>query len=39
MHRYIPVIAAHEGFTNIGEKIVHHQAENTELQIWIRSVY
>ena len=26
MHRYIPVIAAHEGFTNIGEKIVHHQA-------------
>ncbi len=26
MHRYIPVIAAHEGFTNIGEKIVQHQA-------------
>ncbi len=26
MHRYIPVIAAHEGFTSIGEKIVQHQA-------------
>ncbi len=26
MHRYIPVIAAHEGFTNIGEKIVQHQS-------------
>jgi len=26
MHRYIPVIAAHQGFTNIGEKIVQHQA-------------
>lgn len=26
MHRYIPVLAKHEGFTNIGEKIVQHQA-------------
>jgi len=26
MHRYIPVIAAHEGFNKIGEKIVQHQA-------------
>lgn len=26
MHRYIPVIAAHEGFDKIGEKIVVHQA-------------
>jgi glycosyltransferase involved in cell wall biosynthesis len=26
MHRYIPVIAAHEGFTKIDEKIVLHQA-------------
>ena len=26
MHRYIPVIAAHEGFDKIDEKIVQHQA-------------
>ena len=26
MHRYIPVIAAHEGFNKIDEKIVKHQA-------------
>ena len=26
MHRYIPVIAAHEGFDQIGEKTVQHQA-------------
>ena len=26
MHRYIPVIAAHEGFNKIEEKIVQHQA-------------
>ncbi len=26
MHRYIPVIAARAGFTNIGEKVVQHQA-------------
>lgn len=26
MHRYIPVLAKNEGFTNIGEKIVQHQA-------------
>ncbi len=26
MHRYIPVIAKKEGFQNIGEKVVHHQA-------------
>ena len=26
MHRYIPVLAAHEGFKNIGEQIVKHQA-------------
>jgi glycosyltransferase involved in cell wall biosynthesis len=26
MHRYIPVLAKREGFTNIGEKIVQHQA-------------
>lgn len=26
MHRYIPVIAARAGFTNIGEKVVIHQA-------------
>ena len=26
MHRYIPVIAAHEGFNKIDEKIVRHQA-------------
>ena len=26
MHRYIPVIAAHEGFDKIDEKIVKHQA-------------
>jgi glycosyltransferase involved in cell wall biosynthesis len=26
MHRYIPVLAKNEGFTNIGEKIVSHQA-------------
>ena len=26
MHRYIPVLAKHEGFNNIGEKIVQHQA-------------
>ena len=26
MHRYIPVIAKWEGFTNIGEKVVQHQA-------------
>lgn len=26
MHRYIPVIAKWSGFTNIGEKIVQHQA-------------
>jgi glycosyltransferase involved in cell wall biosynthesis len=26
MHRYIPVIASHEGFDKIGEKIVVHQA-------------
>ena len=26
MHRYIPVIAAHEGFDKIEEKIVQHQA-------------
>jgi glycosyltransferase involved in cell wall biosynthesis len=25
MHRYIPVIAKWAGFTNIGEKVVHHQ--------------
>lgn len=26
MHRYIPVIAAHEGFTKITEQVVQHQA-------------
>ncbi len=26
MHRYIPVIAKWAGFTNVGEKVVHHQA-------------
>ena len=26
MHRYIPVIAAHEGYNKIDEKIVQHQA-------------
>lgn len=26
MHRYIPVLAAHEGFTRIEEQIVQHQA-------------
>jgi len=26
MHRYIPVLAKNEGYTNIGEKIVQHQA-------------
>ena len=26
MHRYIPVLAAHEGFNKIGEQIVKHQA-------------
>lgn len=26
MHRYIPVLAAHAGFTKIGEQIVQHQA-------------
>lgn len=26
MHRYIPVLAKNEGFKNIGEKIVQHQA-------------
>ena len=26
MHRYIPVLAKNEGFSNIGEKIVKHQA-------------
>jgi len=26
MHRYIPVLAKNEGFTNIGEKVVLHQA-------------
>ncbi len=26
MHRYIPVIAAHEGFDKIDEKVVQHQA-------------
>jgi glycosyltransferase involved in cell wall biosynthesis len=26
MHRYIPVLAKNEGFNNIGEKIVQHQA-------------
>lgn len=26
MHRYIPVLAKNEGFVNIGEKIVKHQA-------------
>ena len=26
MHRYIPVLASNAGFTNIGEKIVKHQA-------------
>jgi glycosyltransferase involved in cell wall biosynthesis len=26
MHRYIPVLAKNAGFTNIGEKIVQHQA-------------
>ena len=26
MHRYIPVIAAHEGFLNIKEQVVQHQA-------------
>ena len=25
MHRYIPVIAKMNGFSNIGEKVVHHQ--------------
>ena len=25
MHRYIPVIAKMNGFTHIGEKVVHHQ--------------
>lgn len=26
MHRYIPVLAKNAGFTNIGEKVVQHQA-------------
>jgi len=26
MHRYIPVLAKNEGFRNIGEKVVQHQA-------------
>ncbi len=26
MHRYIPVLAKNEGFSNIGEKVVKHQA-------------
>jgi len=26
MHRYIPVLAKHAGFTKIGEKVVQHQA-------------
>lgn len=26
MHRYIPILAKNEGFSNIGEKIVKHQA-------------
>ncbi|MBT8260191.1 MAG: glycosyltransferase [Bacteroidia bacterium] len=26
MHRYIPVLAKNKGFTNIGEKVVKHQA-------------
>ena len=40
MHRYIPVIAAHEGFTNIGEKNCPTSGPKIrKLQIWIRSVY
>jgi len=26
MHRYIPILAKHAGFTRIGEKVVQHQA-------------
>ena len=26
MHRYIPILAKQAGFTQIGEKVVHHQA-------------
>ena len=40
MHRYIPVLAAHAGFTKIGEQIVQHQARkygDTKFG-WIRFV-
>ena len=40
MHRYIPVLAAHAGFTKIGEQIVQHQARKYGVTKfgWIRFV-
>ena len=40
MHRYIPVLAAHGGFTRIGEQIVQHQARKYGVTKfgWIRFV-
>ena len=38
MHRYIPLIAAHEGFDKIDEKTVSTRQENMGKQVWCRSV-
>ena len=40
MHRYIPVLVAHAGFTKIGEQIVQHQARKYGVTKfgWIRFV-
>ena len=38
MHRYIPLIAAHEGFDKIDEKTVKHQARKYGKQSLRRSV-
>ena len=32
MHRYIPLIAAQNGYTKIGEKIVKHQTRRFDIQ-------
>lgn len=42
MHRYIPLIAKWAGFTNIGEKVVQHQARKygkTKFGGWERFIY
>ena len=39
MHRFIPVLAAQEGFNKIGEQVVKHQASVLEKLNLVRTVF